>query len=134
MLIEINNTTKSKIDLALMKKATEIFLKTYQQEKKEVSIALVANAVIKKLNKIYRKKDKTTDVLSFSGEDNYLGEIIINYAQIKLQAKTKGWAIKKELAFILIHGLLHLIGYDDKTIRGSEEMERRGKDVMQLLL
>jgi probable rRNA maturation factor len=134
MLIEINNTTKSKIDLALMKKATETFLKTYRQEKKEVSIAVVGNNVIKKFNKTYRHKDKTTDVLSFSGEDDYLGEIIINYAQIKLQAKTKGWAIKKELIFILIHGLLHLIGYDDKTIRGSREMERRGKDVMQLLL
>jgi len=131
MNIEINNTTKSKINLALVHKVVEVFLKKYQKTKSEVSIAFVGDAKIKKLNKEYRGFDKVTDILSFDGEDNFLGELVIDYNQIKRQAKKFKHSIKYELIFILIHGLLHLIGYDDETEKRRVEMEKLGEGFME---
>ncbi|MBU4256942.1 rRNA maturation RNase YbeY [Patescibacteria group bacterium] len=126
-MIEINNKTKSRIDLNLVKKIADNFLKTHKNRNCEVSIAFVGDRVIRKLNRNYRKIDKVTDVLSFPGEGIFLGEVIIDYAQIKRQAREFGSSVNDELVFILVHGLLHLIGYDDKTERGAKEMERLGE-------
>ncbi|MBU4347150.1 rRNA maturation RNase YbeY, partial [Patescibacteria group bacterium] len=57
----------------------------------------------------------------------FLGEVIIDYAQIKRQAREFGSGVNDELVFILVHGLLHLLGYDDKTEKGAKEMERLGE-------
>lgn len=127
-MIEINNKTKSKINLALIKKTVENFLQIYGKKNFDISIAFVGDAAMRVLNKKYRKKDQATDVLSFSGEGNFLGEIIIDYAQIKRQAKVYKNNIKDELVFILVHGLLHLLGFNDKTERGRVEMEKMGKE------
>ncbi|MFC1678104.1 rRNA maturation RNase YbeY [Patescibacteria group bacterium] len=120
--IEVNNITRSRIDLSLIKKVTQAFLKNYKIKNKEVSIALVGDKRIKDLNKAYRSKDQVTDVLAFPGEDEFLGEIIINYAQIKRQAKKFSKCTREELIFILVHGLLHLLGYTDKTENDREKM------------
>jgi len=127
-MVEINNKTRSKIDLGLVRKTTEKFLKYYKLKGKEVSIAFVGDKTIKKLNKKYRGKDNVTDVLAFVGENNYLGEIVIDYAQIKRQAKRFSGGVKEELIFILVHGLLHLLGYEDETERGKKKMERLGEE------
>jgi probable rRNA maturation factor len=121
-MVEVINKTKAKINLKLIKKIAEKFLQVYKKEKKEMSIAFVSDNEIKKINKQYRHKDKVTDVLSFDGEEGFLGEIIIDYPQIKRQAKEFGKKVDDELVFILIHGLLHLIGYDDETEKGRLEM------------
>ena len=136
-MIEINNKTKSKIDIKLIKGVARKLLTYYNKErmlcdyadlnKVELSIAFVGDKTIRKLNKTYRGIDKATDVLAFSGEDEFLGEVIINCAQIKRQAKKFGNSVRQELIFILVHGLLHLLGYDDKTEKGRAEMERMGE-------
>ena len=130
-MVEINNKTKSKINLSLVKKTVNKFLRKHKLSKKEVSVAFVGEARMQELNKRYRKKDKVTDVLSFSGENSFLGEIIINYPQIKQQAKKFNNKSDQELVFILVHGLLHLIGYDDKTETGRKKMEKLGKDFIK---
>jgi len=99
----------------------------------EITILLVGDGKIRKLNKEYRHKDKVTDVLSFSQQEGlalqpasrsaYLGDIIISYPQVKRQAKKFGLSPQKELAFLIIHGLLHLLGYQDKTIKQYTIME-----------
>jgi probable rRNA maturation factor len=126
-MVEVINKTKAKINLKLIKKIAENFLQFYKIEKKEVSIALVSDSEIKKINKQYRQKDSATDVLSFSGEGDFLGEIIVDYAQIKRQAKELRKKVDEELAFILVHGLLHLIGYDDETEKERVEMIKLGE-------
>jgi probable rRNA maturation factor len=126
-MIEVNNKTRSKINISLIKRIVEGFLKYYKIKESEISIAIVGDDVIKKLNKKYRGINKTTDILTFSGEDNFLGEIIINFAQIKRQAKQFSDNTEEELEFILVHGLLHLIGYDDKTERGGKKMKEQGE-------
>lgn len=132
-MVEINNATKQKINLALVKETAQHFLRVYKKKKYEISIAFVGDSVIRKLNRNYRKTDKVTDVLSFPGEGIFLGEVIIDYAQIKRQAKKYGKTVKQELVFILVHGLLHLLGYDDKTEKGAKEMEKLSEELIKEL-
>lgn len=143
-MIEINNKTRSKIDLALVRKVAESFLKYYNKkirlivadnrhintDKVEISIAFVGDKTIRRLNQAYRGIDKATDVLAFfdNEQSNFLGEIIINYIQVKRQAKKFNNSARQELIFILVHGFLHLLGYNDKTEKGRREMERLGEE------
>jgi len=87
----------------------------------------VGDIKIKALNKTYRGKNSVTDILAFPGEDNFLGELIIDLAQIRRQAKRFSPSFQDELIFILVHGLLHLVGYDDKSIKGKKKMIDLGK-------
>jgi len=131
MSVEINNKTKAKINLSLVKKIARKFLKKHKKEKKDLSVAFVGDKKIKELNKNYRKINEVTDVLSFPGEEKFLGEIIIDYNQVKRQAGKFGNKPKDELIFILVHGLLHLLGYDDRTEEGRREMERLGNKFLK---
>ena len=129
-MIEINNKTRSKININLIKNVTEKFL-DYYKINKDVSIAFVGDIVIRKLNKNYRGKDKITDILSFDGEAEDLGEIVIDYAQIKRQSQKYSKSVQDELIFILVHGLLHLIGYDDQTEKTRNIIIQKGEDFIK---
>ncbi|MBU0722028.1 rRNA maturation RNase YbeY [Patescibacteria group bacterium] len=134
MKVEINNQTNYKINLKLIEKAVKVFGQVYKIKNKEFSLAFVGDAEIKKLNLTYRGLNKATDVLSFSGDGDYLGEIIINYNQVKLQAGDFKNSAEKELIFILVHGLLHLIGYDDKTDKQRKKMIKLGENFIKSYL
>jgi len=108
-MIEVNNTTKAKINSKKIIKIVEAFIKFYKLKNFDVSVAIVSDKVMHDMNLTYRGLDKTTDVLSFCG----LNEIIISHEQIKRQAKELKKGIESELIFILVHGLLHLIGRED---------------------
>jgi probable rRNA maturation factor len=127
MKIAINNQTKHKINLKLLEKIIKAFGRAYKITNKEISLAFIGDVEIKKLNLTYRGLNKTTDVLSFSGDGDDFGEIIINYNQIKRQAADFKNSAEKELIFILVHGLLHLIGYDDKTEKARMAMIKKGE-------
>lgn len=129
-MVEINVLIEDKIDVEFIKKTVEKFLEYYGKKETDVSVAIVGGDEIKKINKKYRKKDAVTDVLSFAGEEGDLGEIVICYDQIKKQAREFKNSAEKELEFILVHGLLHLLGYDDKTKKEAEEMERKGNEFL----
>ncbi len=126
-MIEINNTTKFKINERLIKGVAEKFLRSRNLSKQDVSIAFIGDAKMKQLNFRYRKKNCPTDVLSFGGDEDFFGEIIIDPAQIRRQAKENGNAFQNELIFILVHGLLHLGGYDDRTEKDRLHMINLGE-------
>jgi probable rRNA maturation factor len=132
-MIEINNTTKYKINKKLIEKITADFLRRYRLLKKEVSIAFIDDLEMRRLNRRYRQKNKTTDVLSFSGEEDFLGEIVISPAQIKKQAPASDNSFQQEVIFILVHGLLHLVGYDDNTEKERLKMVELGKSFIKKL-
>ncbi len=100
----------------------------------EVSITLVSAPVSRRLNRIYRGKDKATDVLSFRLAENkksaVLGELIGCYPVIVRQAREHKHSIQKELAIMTIHGTLHLLGYDHR----KEVLARRMEKQERLLL
>ena len=114
-MIEINNKTKFQVNEKNIKKVVNKFFVHYKIKDKQISIALVGDKTIRELNKKYRGIDEETDILTFEGENGFFGELIIDLAQIKRQAKTYSQTFASELRFILVHGLLHLSGYDDKT-------------------
>jgi probable rRNA maturation factor len=110
-----------------------------------ITVAFIEDDEMRALNKRYRKKDKTTDVLSFGqsvgrskgegavkklrrDEDGELdvGDILISAAQAERQAKRRRHPIVREVAFLAAHGALHLLGFEDETPAGYREMVRLG--------
>jgi probable rRNA maturation factor len=117
----------------------------------ELSLLITDDATVRELNKKYRGKDKTTDVLSFAleadkrgdaaagfvmppGEMVHLGEVIVSYPKAAEQAAERNRAVEDELALLVVHGVLHLLGYDhDKPAREREmrSMEQRVLSAVQ---
>jgi len=101
----------------LKKTALEI-LRLLKQERAEVSLVLVGNREIRKLNAVFRKKDYPTDVLSFPAGENLpgrvrlLGDVVISVDKARAQAKERGRTFREEIKTLLIHGIVHLLGYD----------------------
>ena len=133
MSVGIANKTRTKINTSLVKKVSEQFLKKYRKDKLELSIVFVGDRRMRVINRKYRKYDKVTDILSFEGEDESFGELIIDYAQIKRQAKSFSNSTKEELVFILVHGLFHLLGYEDNTEKEEEKMISLGESFIKKL-
>lgn len=133
-LINISNRTRSRVDLKLLKTVCRRFLLSRKLTRAELSVVLVGDSLMRRLNRQTRRQDKVTDVLSFRDSDaavkdkNFLGEIVIDYQQIKRQAKLYQVSVRQELVFILVHGLLHLVGYDDRTAAAARRMERLGRE------
>lgn len=99
----------------------------------EVSIAFVDNKVIKDLNNKYRKKDEATDVLSFPIDKEILGDIVISAERAAEQAAEYGHSLKRELAFLTVHGMLHLFGYDHHSDEEKNEMRQKEERVLTQL-
>jgi len=131
MTIEINNRTDHKINLKLVKQVVREFARVHKIGRKEISIAIVRDAEIEKLNKTYRQKSEPTDILSFAGEDNFFGELVIDYDQIKRQAGQFKKTAEEEMIFILVHGLLHLLGYNDETEKARLKMVAMGEEFIR---
>lgn len=111
----------------------------------ELSVTFVDNEKIQQINREYRNKDKATDVISFAMEEmgegeleiiyeedvpRMLGDIIISVPKAKEQAKEYGHSLKRELGFLALHGLLHLLGYDHETEAEEKEMFDKQKDIL----
>lgn len=89
-----------------------------------VNLVLINDEEMRKLNRRYRKKDKATDVLAFPmGEDGILGDIAISTETAKRNAKRFGVTYKNELKRLVIHGVLHIIGYDHGPKMRAKEKE-----------
>lgn len=133
-MIEINNLTNKEVNEEFLKKLADKILK---EEKREgnLSIVLIGPKRMRKLNKKYRGKNRVTDVLSFVGDESIpippgqkidLGEVVICLREVKKNAKRFGQSFEKELAHCLIHGILHLFGFDhERSQREAEKMKER---------
>lgn len=106
----------------------------------EVSIALVDDGYIRELNRQYRHKDSSTDVLSFAmledtgeeppaagpvDDDTMLGDVVISLETAERQAVEYGHSFQRETAYLAAHGVLHLLGYDHETDADREDMRAR---------
>ncbi|HPT08383.1 MAG TPA: rRNA maturation RNase YbeY [bacterium] len=126
-MIEINNLTTKKINRIRIEKIVKAFFKKYKiNEKNVISLAIIGDSKMKQINSVYRQQNKATDVLSFSD----LQEIIININQIIRQAKEFKKKVNDEFEFILVHGLLHLIGYNDETETDRLKMIEMAEDFL----
>ena len=96
-------------------------------ERSEFSVVFFTDDMIRRYNRDYRGFDKPTDVLSFSGDDGYLGDILISSETAYNQTlKSKTLSFETNIHRLLLHGLLHLMGYDHETDDGEMRiLERR---------
>jgi len=100
---------------------------TKEKQKGKINLALVSDIEIQKLNRAFRHKDKPTDVLAFPmNEDGILGDIAISEETTKKNAESYGVTYRQELKRLVIHGVLHLLGYDHgKKMRHAEEIYQK---------
>ena len=108
----------------------------------EVSIVLVDNAYISKLNASYRYRPEATDVLSFNlqgempgleEEDSVLGDIFISAEKAALQAQEAGKTLEEEIIFLAAHGALHLLGYEHDSDAAEEKMQRKTEEALKYI-
>jgi len=112
----------------------------------ELGLVITSQERVRQLNKSYRGKDEPTDVLAFymtsaTGEIfvappdgvRHLGEVIISYPQAVIQAEEHQHSIKKELAILIIHGVLHLLGYDHEEPEQERQMREREKEILSYI-
>jgi probable rRNA maturation factor len=108
--------------------------------KASATVYVTDNAEIRKLNRQFHATDAATDVLSFPTgpfptygrvlDSDYVGDVVISYEQARKQARAARWHIVEELELLTIHGILHLIGYDDLTPRTRKRMWKRQAELL----
>jgi len=123
----VNNKTKAAVSESLVKKTVQAVIIGESDAfpaggRIELSVVFVGPARIRQLNKQYRAHDTVTDVLSFAEADipgngqadrpTVLGELVICAQQVKEDARDSNVSLKRELAWVVVHGVLHLFGYD----------------------
>lgn len=143
------NFTKYKIGRDFFEKIVKNIAKVENIKKKlSIDLVLLGERGMRNINKRYAGKNKITDVLSFPlvemtksskkelqfiespKNDNLLGEILLCPSRIKKQAKRKKKNFKEELAFVFLHGFLHLLGYNHKNTKDTKEMRKKEKELM----
>lgn len=115
--------------------------------KSEISVALVNDPAMRWLNRRHLGKDRATDVLAFPLNETtsktgkrrrmprvqrgtQLGEVVVSVDRARIQADDAGHGVRTELALLTTHGVLHLLGYDDRSRRGTERMMRRARTLL----
>ncbi len=133
--IEITEEIKN-----LIEKSISAVLKVENlDENVEVSVSFVGDDEIRDLNREYRGVDKSTDVLSFPMDDEFiidnriLGDVIINTRRVMEQAEELGHSNERELSYLTVHSILHLLGYDHMEDEDKKEMREREKLAMKEL-
>lgn len=128
---EINDEFGYTKDYSYLYKVIDRTLEKEQAVGSVFSITFVSDEKIWELNKTYRNVDRPTDVISFAFEDNpdefalstrVLGDIFISIPRMQEQAVSYGHSEKRELSFLTVHGLLHLLGYDHMTKEDEQKM------------
>lgn len=135
-----NAQRKHKINSRSLKNQVESLLESLGLQDSELSILIVNDAKIRKLNAQYRDIDKPTDVLSFPQEDNdqpnvhLLGDIVVSADTAKHQAIEHQLSFTEELALLMIHGILHLTGLDhERSVKEAKAMRKQTNQLFQQL-
>ena len=125
--------------------AEKVLVRENAPQNAELSLLITGQDKIQELNRIYRGKDRPTDVLSFcmssgqSSEDifieppdglTHLGEVIISYPQAELQAKEAKHSIQREIAGLIVHGVLHILGYDHEADEMATAMQAKEREIL----
>lgn len=140
--IEIVNETRKKVNLELLKSVVNYTLKKEKVVNGVLNVIIVDNDKIHQINKEYRGVDRATDVISFALEDDdtfiklderILGDIYISIDKVKEQALSYGHSEKREICFLVVHGTLHLLGYDHMNKKDEEIMFSKQDEILNEL-
>ncbi len=121
-------------------RAAETILRTLGERQSELSVSLVGDRRMRRLNRRYRGKDRTTDVLAFAVREGplagvpQLGDVVISVPTALRQAREANRTLDQEMTVLLIHGILHLCGYDHERSRAeARRMQRRERSLLLAL-
>ena len=127
-------------ELETVEKVLESAIKKEKLENVNFNLIIVDNPYIHELNKMYRKIDRETDVITFAlededtlilpGEERILGDIYISIDKAKSQAEEYGHSLLRELSFLAVHGFYHLLGYDHATPEEEKIMFQKQEEVL----
>jgi probable rRNA maturation factor len=133
--VEVTNETDATLDVARLAAAVQLALADEGCEEASVSVAIVDNPTIHRLNRQFLEHDYPTDVLSFVLEPRpqLEGEIIASIDTARTEAAEAAWAAEDELLLYVVHGALHLAGYLDKDPDDAAEMRAAERDVLSRL-
>lgn len=131
-IVEFHNACGARVSKGLMEKTARAFYKAAKiQQPLPVSVAIIGSREMRKYNRLYRKKDCATDVLSFPApdarfqipqEEKSFGEILICYPLAKKQARREHHGVAEEIQTLFIHGLAHTFGFDHHNKKSAEKM------------
>ena len=126
------NNLIGKDNISKIKKYVEgIFLYQKLSKESEICISIVDDKTIRKLNLEYKKLNRATDVLSFTQDGDLLGDVVISFETAKRNALSYNSTTENEIRRLLIHGILHLLGYDHKKKTEREEMRAKEKELYE---
>jgi probable rRNA maturation factor len=139
--IQVKRNIKLLVDKPILLRAAQLVLSmTKAADRSDLGIVIGNDALLNQLNLKYRQVDSPTDVLSFpSGEvdpdtsDLYLGDIVISLPRAQDQASTEGHPLVDELQLLVVHGTLHLLGYDHAEIKDKKIMQAAQDDILSQL-
>jgi probable rRNA maturation factor len=151
---EINISVEQKLKVSLEEGWLQrIALRTLEAEgitsAAEMGLVITDSKTVQKLNRTYRGKDQPTDVLAFHMSPDtiqeselrfigppdgvrHLGEVVISYPQAVKQAQEQGHSVAEELALLIVHGVLHLLGYDHELPEEEQQMKARENEILKL--
>lgn len=138
--VQIAENFKNNIDIhpLKLKKLIKAICNRFKLSKATISIAIVNDAQIRKLNRQFLNQDRPTDCLSFNLSDKKTNsaksfELVVNAELAVRQAKLRGHSSEAELALYITHGLLHNLGFDDSTKKHAEKMHNIEDQILQQL-
>ena len=135
MKIEVRFDGTTNISQAWVKKVVSTVLRSEKVGSHSVSVLLTDNKKIRAINKKYLGHDYATDVISFGlDEKNFLGDVVVSVEMARQKARELGIPFKEELARYLVHGVLHLIGYRDKTRRDYSKMHKKQEHILKKIV
>jgi len=132
--IVVKKEISCNLSTAGVKKFCEKALGLLGEGKGELGVVITGNKQIRALNQKYRGKNESTNVLSFEArEGNSLGDIIISWEYAKSEASELGISTKERVRALLIHGIVHLLGYDHLNKKSEQKMESLEKELQEKL-
>lgn len=125
-------------DFRSLRRAIQLTLELEGASEREVSLLLTDDAEIHELNRDYRHKDKPTDVLAFAldeaGESfGSLGDVVVSVERVRAQARSRRVELDQELELLVVHGTLHLLGYDHAMKAEAREMRAKTRQIRRHL-
>jgi rRNA maturation RNase YbeY len=148
MPVAVSSRLRRRLRLSPLHALAGKILKAAGASRFDLSLLLVGDGAMRRLNRRYRRKDRTTDVLAFPirkrpalhspraprPAPSLLGDVVISLPQAARQAKRAGHSLERELAVLVTHGVLHLLGYDhERSAREARRMQRKERAILGAL-
>jgi probable rRNA maturation factor len=139
--VQVKRSVRQPVDKSMLMRAALLTLESENASANaDISVVIGNDALLRDLNLRYRNVDSPTDVLSFAADEtdpdtqsNYLGDVVISLPRAQEQASSGGHALADELQLLVIHGVLHLLGYDHVEVAGKEKMQIVQNRILSLL-